>query len=174
MRTYETLYIVKPDLEDDEIQTVANGVEKLVTDNGGVIVRSEIWGRRKLAYLVKGYGEGCYVLLRFEGEPEIVSRFQENFRYNEAVIRYLIVHFDERTLRLEAEQKQRKEDQIRARADTQYDAGPDEPENRTSRETDDVTIPVAVAPDASEYETETTETDMVEEVVETIDEEKLS
>ena len=55
MRTYEALYIVRPDVEDEQIQTIAKEVETLVTEEGGAIVRSEIWGKRRLAYDVKQF-----------------------------------------------------------------------------------------------------------------------
>ena len=116
MRTYEALYIVRPDVKDDEIQTVAKAVEKLLTDQGGSTVRSEIWGKRKLAYEVKHYTEGHYVLLRFESQPDFVARLENYFRLSEEVIRYLVTYFDEKTLRLEAEQQKRKESEIQASA----------------------------------------------------------
>ncbi len=112
MRTYEALYIVRPDLKDDEIQTVANGVESLVTENAGTIVRSEIWGKRRLAYEVQKFNEGCYVLLRFTAVPTLVARLENHFRLTEAIIRYLVVHFSEHDLRLEEEQQKRKQDEI--------------------------------------------------------------
>jgi small subunit ribosomal protein S6 len=112
LRTYEALYIVKPDMEDDEIQTIAKQVESLITDNGGTIVRSEIWGKRKLAYEVNHYTEGVYVLLRFQAEADFIARLENFFRLSEAVIRDLVVHFDEKTLRLEEEQQKRNESQV--------------------------------------------------------------
>ncbi|MFO7976347.1 MAG: 30S ribosomal protein S6 [Candidatus Hydrogenedentota bacterium] len=112
MRTYEALYIVHPELKDDEIQTIANNVEKLVTDHGGAIVRSEIQGKRKLAYEVERCTEGCYVLLRFQAEPAFIQRLENHFRLTEPVIRGLVVHFDEHTLRLEAEQERRKQAEL--------------------------------------------------------------
>ena len=114
MRTYEALYIVKSDVGDDEIQTMAKEVESLVTDNGGAIVRSEIWGKRKLAYKVKHCSEGCYVLLRFTAEPPFIRRLEHYFRLSESVIRTLIVYFDDKTLRLEEEQRLRNEAEARA------------------------------------------------------------
>jgi len=114
LRTYEALYIVRPDLKDDEIQTVADEVIKMVTDNGGAIVRSEIWGKRKLAYEVKHFNEGVYVLLRFESEPTFPKQLESYFRLSEAVIRYLVTYFDEHTLKLEEEQQQKKEAEIRS------------------------------------------------------------
>jgi small subunit ribosomal protein S6 len=117
LRTYEALYIVKPDVEDDQIQTIADKVIALVTENGGAIVRSEIWGKRRLAYEVKKFTEGCYVLLRFTAEPAFTAKLDNHFRYTEAVIKWLIVHFDEKMLRKEEEQRIRKEEEIRASAE---------------------------------------------------------
>lgn len=121
MRTYEALYIVKPDLSDDEIQTVVKAAETLITNSGGTIVRSEVWGKRKLAYEVKHFTEGVYVLVRFQSEPSFVARLETHFRLSEAVIRDLVVLFDERTLRLEAEQQQKIEAELQAGASGRSD-----------------------------------------------------
>lgn len=114
LRTYEALYIVRPDLEDDEIQTIAKEVESLITADGGAIVRSEIWGKRRLSYEVNKFTEGCYILVRFEALPTFVARLENHFRLTDAIIRYLVVHFDERMLRLEISQKKRKEAELHA------------------------------------------------------------
>ncbi|MEA3365363.1 MAG: 30S ribosomal protein S6 [Candidatus Hydrogenedentes bacterium] len=141
MRTYEALYIVHPEVKDDEIQTIANNVEKLVTDNGGAIVRSEIQGKRKLAYEVKGCTEGCYVLLRFQAEPEFIQRLENHFRLAEGIIRSLVVHFDEHTLRLEAEQERRKQAEVQtthaARSSDDEDDARSSRKRRSSRYSDE-------------------------------------
>ncbi len=116
MRTYEALYIVSPELEDDGIQTVTQEVDALVTKHEGTIVRSEIWGKRKLAYPVKKQTDGVYVLLRFTALPEFITRLEAHFKLAEPIIRYLVVHFDEHTLRLEADQQQRREEDMRQSA----------------------------------------------------------
>jgi small subunit ribosomal protein S6 len=116
LRTYEALYIATPEMEDGGIQTLSQEVQNLVTSNGGTIVRSEIWGRRKLAYLVKKYSEGNYILLRFQANPDFVHKLEQWFKLNDAVIRYLVVHFDEHMLRVEEEQARRKEEDLRRSA----------------------------------------------------------
>jgi len=135
LKTYEALYIARPDVPDDEIQTIAKEVENLVTANGGAIVRSEIWGKRRLAYEVQKCTEGNYVLLRFESAPGLVARLENHFRLTDAIIRYLVVHFDEKTLRLEALQKERKEAEIRnsASAAAQSDDDDEEENDRPRR-----------------------------------------
>lgn len=107
MRTYEALFIVQPNATDEETQTIVQGVEKLVADSGGTVVRSDVWGKRRLAYEVKGHQEGVYVLIRFDSTAEFVDTLEANFRLNESVIRWLVVHFDPKTLRLEEEQARR-------------------------------------------------------------------
>ena len=129
MRTYEALYIVRPDVADDDVQTIAKEVESLVSDNGGAVVRSEIWGKRKLAYEVQKCSEGNYVLMRFTAPPPFVARLENHFRLMDAIIRYLVVHFDEKTLRLETSQKKRKEAEIRSSA-ARAPEGDDEDEDK--------------------------------------------
>jgi small subunit ribosomal protein S6 len=140
VRTYEALYIVRPDIEDDEVQTVATRVEELVTNHGGSIVRSEIWGKRKLAYPVKKFIEGSYVLLRFQADGEFVAQLEESFRLNENVIRDLVVYFDEKTLALEAEQARRKQAEVQAsaeRGERPEDGDRDRDRDRRRRRDDD-------------------------------------
>ncbi len=153
MRTYEALYIIRPDLEDDKIQTIAEAVESLVTENGGAIVRSETWGKRRLAYEVKKFSEGCYILLRFTAEPGLIPRLEQYFRLAESVIRSLVMYFDEKTLRLEAEQERRKEEEIRASAE---EARRRERRVAAKREAD-VTVPAAVGSAAAADEEDVTE-----------------
>ena len=121
MRTYEALYIINPTLEDDAIQTIVNEVEALVTNQGGAIVRSEIWGRRKLAYIVKKHTDGCLVLLRVTANPEFVQKIETYFKLNESILRFMVVHFDEQTLKLEAEQQRRNLEEMRNAANRSRD-----------------------------------------------------
>jgi len=144
LRTYEALYIITPELDDDGIQTIASEVENLVTSNGGAIVRSEIWGRRKLAFEVKKFTEGNYVLLRFDADPAFSAKLEHYFRLSDQIIRYLIVHLDDHDLRMEAEQQRRREEDVRTGRgrgrDDDDDDDDDEPVGagaRRSRRNDD-------------------------------------
>ncbi len=139
MRTYEALYIVRPDLKDEEIQTVAQEVETLVTGNGGAIVRSEHWGKRKMAYEVKKFTEGYYVLLRFQSPAPLPGRLANHFRLSENIIRDLIVYFDDKALKLEEEQRVRNEELARAShgRDREREEEDDEEGGRRGRRGDD-------------------------------------
>ncbi len=154
MRTYEALYIIRPELSDEEAQTIANGVEKLITDDGGVIVRSENWGKRRLAYEINKINEGYYVLVRFESKPDFITKFETYFRLAETIIRDLIVLFDEKTLRLEAEQVRR----VAALAEARSAGDDDDDDDRPSRPR-----PVRTAPVETVAETPAVETPVVAE-----------
>jgi len=133
LRTYEALYIVKPDMKDDEIQTIATDVETLVTSSGGAIVRSETWGKRKMAYEVNKYSEGVYVLLRFQSPATFVAKLANHFRLTESIIRDIIVYFSEQDLRLEEEQKQKVEAELRANAARTTDRDDDDDDDDDRR-----------------------------------------
>ena len=116
MRTYEALYIISPQLGEDDIQTISQEVETLVTKDDGTIVRSEIWGKRRLAYEVKKHSDGYYVLLRFTAMPETIGKLEGHFKLSESIIRYLIQYFDKHRLRVEEEQLKQNEEELQASA----------------------------------------------------------
>ncbi len=141
MRMYEAIYIIQPEASEDEVEKVAQGVESLITEDGGTVVRVDVWGKRRLAYEVKGFHEGIYVLTRFECSPAFPKKLEDMVKLNESVIRYLVVHFDERTLRLEAEQARRNQAALESRtaADSDRRAAP-----LTESRTEDAEEPVEV------------------------------
>ena len=77
MRDYEVLYIVRADLEDDKVQDIVKRVNTLVEKAGGTVERTNVWGKRKLAYEVKHQKEGSYILQDFQigpdGLPQLLS-----------------------------------------------------------------------------------------------------
>ena len=115
MRTYETIYIIQPEAAEDQVETVIQEVESLVAEDGGTVVRKDLWGKRRLAYHVKGFQEGIYVLMRFECGPAFPRKLEDFFKLNESVIRYLVVLFDVKTLRLEEEQARRNQAALESR-----------------------------------------------------------
>ena len=127
MRTYEALFIIHPEQGESEVQTIAKEVEDLITADGGSIVRSEIWGKRRLAYEVQRQNEGTYVLIRFESDPGFNLKLEGYFRLSETIIRSLVVLFDEKTLRLEAEQERRTAAALAAQSNSSDDDDDDRP-----------------------------------------------
>ena len=94
MRHYEVVLIVHPDQSDQVVGMVERYI-KLVQDNNGIIHRLEDWGRRQLAYPINKIHKAHYVLFNIETDGETLAELEELFRYNDAIIRSLVIRRDE-------------------------------------------------------------------------------
>ena len=94
MRHYELVLLVHPDQSDQVVGMVERYI-KLVQDNGGTIHRLEDWGRRQLAYPINKIHKAHYVLFNVETDGETLAELEELFRYNDAIIRSLVIRRDE-------------------------------------------------------------------------------
>lgn len=91
LRDYEILYIVRPELDDEQLQLAVASVDKLIDNLGGTRQKTDIWGRRRLAYEVKHLREGQYVLSDFQLEPARVPEMEATLKISDTVFRHLIV-----------------------------------------------------------------------------------
>ena len=91
MRDYEVLYIVRADLDDDKVQDIVKRVSTLIEKAGGTLERTNLWGKRKLAYEVKHQKEGSYVLQDFQIPSERIPDLEAALKITEEVLRHLIV-----------------------------------------------------------------------------------
>ena len=91
MRKYEITFIVHPDLDADAFKQLTEQVQGWVKDKGGTVEKTDIWGKKKLAYPVKKQSEGQYVLLQANMEPAGTGQLERQFRLQESVLRFLIV-----------------------------------------------------------------------------------
>jgi len=91
LRDYEILYIVRPDLDETEVGEAAKKVETLIENVGGSVQRTNIWGKRRLAYEVAHLREGHYVLTDFQIEAARVPEMEATLRISDQVFRHLIV-----------------------------------------------------------------------------------
>jgi small subunit ribosomal protein S6 len=96
LRDYEILYIVRPDLDDEQVHEAVGSVDKLITNLGGATVKTDIWGRRRLAYEVRHLREGQYVLTDFHIDPARVPEMEATLKISDAVFRHLIVRKPEK------------------------------------------------------------------------------
>ena len=96
MRDYEVLYIVRADLDDDKVADAVKRVNTLIERAGGTIERTNLWGKRKLAYEVKHQKEGSYVLQDFQIAPERIPELEAALKITEEVLRHLIVRKPEK------------------------------------------------------------------------------
>jgi small subunit ribosomal protein S6 len=107
MRIYESLFIVKPDVPDEEVDQRLEALKSYLTGMGATIDKMDKWGKRRLAYKVDKYREGAYVLIQFQGAAEAVKEFERRLRVSDIVIKFLTVRIDETLKRLEKRKKQR-------------------------------------------------------------------
>ena len=98
MRDYEVLYIVRADFDDEKVQDAVRRVNTLIERSGGTAERTNLWGKRKLAYEVKHQKEGSYVLQDFQLEPERVPELEAGLKITEEVLRHLIVRKPEKVV----------------------------------------------------------------------------
>lgn len=93
MRHYEIVFLIHPD-QSDQVPSMIERYTSIVTDAGGTVHRLENWGRRQLAYPINKIHKAHYVMLNVECGSEVVDELTTNFRFNDAVIRNLIVRRD--------------------------------------------------------------------------------
>ena len=98
MRDYEILYIVRADLDDDKVQDAVKRVNTLIERSGGTSERTNLWGKRKLAYEVKHQKEGSYVLQDFQLDPTRVPELEAGLKITEEVLRHLVVRKPEKVV----------------------------------------------------------------------------
>ena len=88
MRLYETLYLINPDLADEDYRGVVDKFNNLIEKNNGVLVKVDEWGKKTLAYDVKKFDKGFYVLLNYCGEPDLISELRRDFKLDDRVLKY--------------------------------------------------------------------------------------
>lgn len=91
MNKYEALYIITPEIEDEALKAVVEKFNGIVTGNGGEIEKVDEWGKRRLAYAIDYKTEGYYVLITFQGAPELPRELERNFKNDEGILRYIVV-----------------------------------------------------------------------------------
>ena len=91
MREYELVFIVHPELDENAFTELVNRIKAWVTDDGGEIAKTDIWGRRKLAYPIRKQSEGLYVLLHTKMNPKYGAQLERNLRFLEPILRFLLV-----------------------------------------------------------------------------------
>jgi small subunit ribosomal protein S6 len=99
-RTYEVMYIVRPDVEEADLDKLIEGFEKNVTDGGGEVKSTEKMGRRRLAYTVRKFNDGFYVLMTVVAAGSLISEIERRLRVSEQVIKFITVRIDEEEKRL--------------------------------------------------------------------------
>lgn len=100
-RTYELMFIVRPDMSEEDQDKLISNLESAVSSSGGRVVNMEKMGKRRLAYTVQKFNDGIYVLLTFEGSGGLVHELERRLRVSEPVIKFLSVRIDQEQKRLD-------------------------------------------------------------------------
>jgi small subunit ribosomal protein S6 len=99
-RTYEIMFIVRPDVEEADLDKLIEGFSANVTSGGGEIKSVEKMGRRRLAYTVRKFNDGLYVLLNIAAAGSLITEIERRLRVSEPVIKFITVRMDEEEKRL--------------------------------------------------------------------------
>ncbi|HJZ66534.1 MAG TPA: 30S ribosomal protein S6 [Blastocatellia bacterium] len=101
MRVYEVLFIIAPNIEESDIETLIAQLSEIATNQGAQITKVERMGRRRLAYPIRKFNEGHYVVLTVEGSGAEIAEIERRMRVTDAVIRYITIRIDEDLKRAE-------------------------------------------------------------------------
>ena len=99
-RTYELMFIVRPDMADEDLDKLVSTLETTVTSAAGTVKAIDRMGKRRLAYMVRKFREGIYILMTIEGAGTVIHELERRLRVTEQVIKFLTVRIDEEQKRL--------------------------------------------------------------------------
>jgi small subunit ribosomal protein S6 len=99
-RLYEVMFIVRPDAAEEDVDKLIAGFSTSVTNGGGVVKNVDKMGRRKLAYMVRKFNDGNYVLLTVEANGAVILELERRLRVTEPIIKFITVRIDEEEKRL--------------------------------------------------------------------------
>jgi len=90
MRKYELICVIQPDLDETAFNGMIEKVKGWISDSGGTVDKVDIWGRRKLAYIIKKQREGLFVLINMTMNPSTTSDLERNLRFQETLLRHML------------------------------------------------------------------------------------
>ena len=99
-RFYEVMFIVRPDVADEDLDKLIAGFEQTVTNGGGALRSTEKLGKRKVAYMVRKFNDGNFVLLTIDADGKLIAELERRLRVSEPVIKFITVRMDEEEKRL--------------------------------------------------------------------------
>jgi len=133
MRRYELMLLLRPDLEDDKLQSAVEKVTRAIVNDGGSLSKVSPWGKRRLAYEIGHFREASYFLIHFDIEPAAVREIERGMLLSEEILRHLVTVIEDRPSMPEDEQmavvpppQALGDEETEAEADDAPDAGPDD------------------------------------------------
>ncbi|MFH0787448.1 MAG: 30S ribosomal protein S6 [Pseudomonadota bacterium] len=123
MRRYELIFIVQPDLSEEETKTVTDRYLQIITAQKGSIIKTEDWGKRRLAYDINKQSKGTYILVDFYGPGSMIREIERNLKIDDNILKFLTVKTKD-PFNPESLEEERKKEQLLQEAQIT----PDEPE----------------------------------------------
>ncbi|MCI0530170.1 MAG: 30S ribosomal protein S6 [Nitrospira sp.] len=111
MNFYESIFIARPSLLDEEIAKINEKVKGIIEQAGGTVQKIENWGKKKLAYEVQKEKKGTYVFLFFQSDGKIISELERAYRLDDGIMKFLTVKLDKKDLAQREWAKKKKESQ---------------------------------------------------------------
>jgi small subunit ribosomal protein S6 len=106
-RSYEVMFIVRPDMADEDLDKIVSTLESNATAAGAKVKNTERMGKRRLAYMVRGFNDGIYLLLTVDADGKAIHEVERRLRVSEPVIKFITVRVDESQKRVDKIQKLR-------------------------------------------------------------------
>ena len=106
-KQYETVFIMNPVLNDDQVKETASKFSSLIKELGGQIVYEHNWGMRKLAYPIQKKGNGFYYLIEFKADGELINRLEVEYSRDERIMRFLTVALDKHAVAYNEKKRKR-------------------------------------------------------------------
>lgn len=149
MQTYETLFIINPDLEESAITQAIDMVQDTITSGGGKIIKVDRWGRRQLAYQIQNKQDGYYVLIYFQAPPSLIATINRRCKLNDSIMRYLVLQL----------RKKQAEEVLRSAEMAAEPTMPEEPTDVSVQDTQNLEQPPTAEDEANNEPVPATEED---------------
>ena len=95
MIKYESMYILKPDMEEEKKDALVKRFSDIVEKSGGKVEKIDEWGKKRLAYPIQYLNDGYYVLMTFEADPTLPAELERNYKIADDVLRYMVVNLED-------------------------------------------------------------------------------
>lgn len=91
LREYELVLVISPEIDEEKFEATLDNISRFITGQGGIIDDVEKWGKRRLAYPIRDFVEGSYVLAKFKMRPSLDKELETTLRLSEEVLRHLLI-----------------------------------------------------------------------------------
>jgi len=95
MRKYELLYVIQPNLDEEQEKFLQEKVSNIISEQGGQIEETKEWGKRRLAYEIQDHREGYYIEVQFQGTPHLVTELDRVIKITDGILRHIIIRTEE-------------------------------------------------------------------------------